>query len=53
MGKAVLLKGMKIILATVLLLGTCIAASAQSPYAIFGDNSKMLEPKSEPVPDIW
>lgn len=53
MGKAVLLKGMKIILATVLLLGTCIAASAQSPYAIFGDNSKMLEPKSEPVPDIY
>lgn len=33
----------------ILLMSICIKASAQSPYAMFGDNSKMLEAKSEPV----
>ena len=37
----------------ILLLSTYIKASAQSPYAIFGDDSKMLEAKSEPVPSIY
>ena len=37
----------------ILLMCTCIKLSAQSPYAMFGDNSKMLEAKSESVPNIY
>ena len=44
---------LKIITMIILLMSTCIKASAQSPYAMFGDNSKMLEAKSEPVPSIY
>jgi len=43
----------KIITILILLMSTCIKASAQSPYAMFGDNSKMLEAKSEPIPSIF
>ena len=31
----------------------CINSSAQSPYAIFGDNSKMLEAQKECIPNIY
>lgn len=34
-------------------MGTWIKASAQSPYAMFGDNSIMLEAKSESVSSIY
>lgn len=37
----------------ILLMSTYITASAQSPYAIFGDNSEMLEVKKETIPDIY
>ena len=43
----------KIFTMIILLMSICIKASAQSPYAMFGDNSKMLEAKSEPVPSIY
>ena len=43
----------KIFTMIILLISICIKASAQSPYAMFGDNSKMLEAKSEPVPSIY
>ena len=43
----------KIITMIILLMSTCISVSAQSPYAMFGDNSKMLEAKSEPVLSIY
>lgn len=53
MRKATTLETGKIITMIILLMGTCISASAQSPYAMFGDNSKMLEAKSEPVNSIY
>lgn len=43
----------KIIAIVVILMSICTKASAQSPYAVFGDNSKMLETKKEPTPDIY
>ena len=43
----------KVFTMRILLMSICIKASAQSPYAMFGDNSKMLEAKSEPVPSIY
>lgn len=39
------LEPQKIITMIILLMSTCIKVSAQSPYAMFGDNSKMLEAK--------
>ena len=53
MRKVTIIATRKIITMIILLLSTDIKASAQSPYAIFGDNSKMLEAKSEPVPSIY
>ena len=53
MRKGISINTMKIITTIIILLITCIKTYAQSPYAIFGDNSKMLEPKSEPVPNIY
>ena len=53
MRKANTIETGKIITMIILLLSTYIKASAQSPYAIFGDDSKMLEAKSEPVPSIY
>ena len=47
------IKPQKIITMIILLMSTCIKVSAQSPYAMFGDNSKMLEAKSDPVPSIY
>ncbi len=44
---------MKIITMIILLMGVCTRTFAQSPYAMFGDNSKMLEAKSEPIPSIY
>lgn len=35
------------------LMSICTKVYAQSPYAIFGDNSKMLEAKRESVPSIY
>ena len=46
------LETLKIITKIILLTSICIKVSAQSPYAMFGDNSKMLEAKSESVPNI-
>ena len=37
----------------IFLMSICIKVSAQSPYAMFGDNSKMLEAKRESVPSIY
>ena len=37
----------------ILLMRVCTGTFAQSPYAMFGDNSKMLEAKSEPIPSIY
>lgn len=42
-----------IIAIVVYFISICIKASAQSPYAVFGDNSKILEAKKEPAPDIY
>ncbi|MGN0229100.1 MAG: hypothetical protein ACI4BH_04745 [Muribaculaceae bacterium] len=42
-----------IIAIVVFFMSICIKASAQSPYAVFGNNSKMLEAKKEPAPDIY
>lgn len=53
MRKVNLLETLKIITKIILLMSICIKVSAQSPYAIFGDNSKMLETKSELVPSIY
>ena len=53
MRKSTTLETRKIITMIILLMSTCISVSAQSPYAMFGDNSKMLEAKSEPVPSIY
>ena len=53
MRKVNLLETLKIITKIILLMSICIKVSAQSPYAIFGDNSKMLEAKSELVPSIY
>lgn len=44
---------MKIITMIIVLVSVCTRSFAQSPYAIFGDDSKMLEAKSEPVPNIY
>ncbi|MFW5518349.1 MAG: hypothetical protein ACOCPA_05825 [Segatella copri] len=53
MRKVTIIATRKIITMIILLLSTYIKASAQSPYAIFGDDSKMLEAKIEPVPSIY
>lgn len=34
-------------------IATCIKVFAQSPYAIFGDNSKMLKAKSNPITNLY
>ena len=47
------LEPQKIITMIILLMSTCIKVSAQSPYAMFGDNSKMLEAKRESVLSIY
>lgn len=47
------LEPQKIITMIILLMSICIKVSAQSPYAMFGDNSKMLEAKREFVPSIY
>ena len=47
------LEPQKIITMIILLMSICIKVSAQSPYAMFGDNSKMLEAKRESVPSIY
>ena len=44
---------LKIITMMIFLMSICIKVSAQSPYAMFGDNSKMLEAKRESVPSIY
>lgn len=53
MRKIIPIEMQKIITMIILLTGTCVKASAQSPYAIFGDNSKILEANSEAVPSIY
>ena len=47
------LEPQKIITMIILLMSICIKVSAQSPYAMFGDNSKMLEAKRESVQSIY
>ena len=42
-----------IITMIILLMSICIKVYAQSPYAMFGDNSKMLEARRESVPSIY
>ncbi|MBR3433474.1 MAG: hypothetical protein IKH05_08040 [Bacteroidaceae bacterium] len=42
-----------IITMIILLMSICIKVYAQSPYGMFGDNSKMLEAKRESVPSIY
>ena len=53
MRKVNLLETLKIITKIILLMSICIKVSAQSPYAMFGDNSKMLDAKNESVPSIY
>lgn len=53
MGKDISKETLKVITTILFLLCICLKVSAQSPYAIFGDNSKMLEAKSEAVPSIY
>lgn len=43
----------KIITMMIFLMSICTKVYAQSPYAMFGDNSKMLEAKRESVPSIY
>ncbi len=45
MRKVISIGKLKVIITIILLISTCTTASAQSPYAMFGDNSKMLEAK--------
>lgn len=47
------LEPQKIITMMFFLMSICTKVYAQSPYAMFGDNSKMLEAKSDPVPSIY
>ena len=53
MRKIIPIEMQKIIIMIILLTSTCVKASAQSPYAMFGDNSKILEARSEAVPSIY
>lgn len=43
----------KIISNIILIISTVTIASAQSPYAVFGDNSEMLDAKKEPIPHFY
>ena len=47
------LEPQKIITMMIFLMSICTKVYAQSPYAMFGDNSKMLEAKRESVPSIY
>lgn len=47
------IKPQKIITMMIFLMSICTKVYAQSPYAMFGDNSKMLEAKRESVPSIY
>ena len=47
------LEPQKIITMMLFLMSICIKVYAQSPYAMFGDNSKMLEARRESVPSIY
>ena len=53
MRKVISIGKLKVIITIILLISTCTTASAQSPYAMFGDNSKMLEAKNEPVSSLY
>ena len=53
MRKVISIGKLKVIITIILLISTCTTASAQNPYAMFGDNSKMLEAKNEPIPSIY
>ncbi|GJG27364.1 MULTISPECIES: hypothetical protein [Segatella] len=47
------LEPQKIITMMIFLMSICTKVYAQSPYAMFGDNSKMLEANRESVPSIY
>ena len=53
MRKVISIGKLKVIITIILLISTCTTASAQNPYDMFGDNSKMLEAKNEPIPSIY
>ncbi len=53
MRKVISIGKLKVIITIILLISTCTTASAQNPYAMFGDNSKMLEAKNEPVSSLY
>ena len=53
MRKVISIGKLKVIITIILLISTCTTASAQSPYDMFGDNSKMLEAKNEPVSSLY
>ena len=53
MRKVISIGKLKVIITIILLISTCTTASTQSPYAMFGDNSKMLEAKNEPVSSLY
>ncbi|MDR4932139.1 hypothetical protein [Segatella bryantii] len=46
-------KPIQIVTIVILLFCMCIKASAQSPYAVFGDNSVMLNTKKESAKNIY
>ena len=53
MRKVISIGKLKVIITIILLISTCTTASAQNPYDMFGDNSKMLEAKNEPVSSLY
>lgn len=53
MRKVILTKTVKIILMAIFFMDTFMKTYAQSPYAMFGDTSNMLEAKREYVPSIY
>lgn len=53
MRKTIAINIIRTITVTVAFLNTCIIAFAQSPYAIFGDNSVMLEAKKAPASSMY
>ncbi len=53
MGKGITIGTPKIVSVIILLMSSCKIIFAQSPYAMFGDNSKMLYANSEPILSVF
>lgn len=53
MRKTISIETLRLITLIILLMSICTTTFSQSPYAIFGDNSKMLEAKKVSFPNIY